>query len=149
LDDSEYEYGDGHALLVHSTQHTLDYTAIESEYSRQIVREAFVASAFHYWEKWARSLTGLHDNAHTYAVISKKMAETYDKSSRLDGLNTLNNLLKHGKPSLSLKLADQWPELFRSFPTTALSSKSMTWQLNITHEIIEESFDVVRKSGPQ
>ncbi len=57
VDDSEY---DDDGALIKSTRQELEHAALEASLASSVVQEAFVTSAFHYWERSARAWTGLH-----------------------------------------------------------------------------------------
>lgn len=144
-DDSEYdEYG----FLIHSTRHALDYDERNATLAITVVREAFITSAFHYWERSARGWTGLYSKKDTYPVLSKASAERYAVCPKLEVLNTLNNLLKHSGSDNSLSLSRIRPDYFSPlFPEqNSLSDQSL--RLHIQHEHVEEAFAIVKASGP-
>lgn len=145
-DDREY---DEDGVLVRSTQHELSYLEMESVLALEVVREAFVTSTFHYWERSARAWTALYDRNHTYPKLKARAAQLYPVIDTLDDLNTLNNLLKHDSDGLAVKLAMKWPELFRILPHTNLFSKKVEWRLLITDAHVEEVMAIVSASGPK
>lgn len=139
-DDSEY---DGDGALVHSTRHALSYGAMDTGLAVSVVREAFIISAFHYWERSARAWTGLNAPSDRFPELSAASDAIYPLSPRLDALNRLNNLLKHsGDQKKAELLARRRPDYFRP-----------PWPgqppvLAITHEHVEEAFETVGASGP-
>lgn len=146
-DDSVYEYEDGQSVLTSSTQHELDYAAMEAVQSSGIVREAFITSAFHYWERWARSRTGLNKGG--FADLEKAVQdEGISTSENLINLNTLNNLLKHNNSQRALDLVATSPDLFFTKPYSTLR-RDIHWRLRITNDVVDDSFKIVEESGPR
>jgi hypothetical protein len=115
-DDSEY---DDDGILIHSTRHSLNYAEMNANLAITVVREAFITSAFHYWEISARGWTGLHDKNHKFRALIEASSLMYAICPKLEKLNSLNNSLKHHSHHHS-----------------------------VTHEDVEEAFEIVRASGP-
>lgn len=145
-DDSEYEYDGEHRILVYSTQHALDQAALDITLSARVVREAFIISAFHYWESWSRSLTKLNGRNDNYTVLKKSMAAWYSIDVRLDLLAFLTNLLKHGDGAFhhARALAAVRPALFMRLP-----GLFGNWALSVSDETVHEAFDIIRSAGPR
>jgi len=141
-DDSEYDQ-DG--VLVSSTRHALQWAELDASLAPIVVRQAFVTSAFHYWERSARAWTGFHGNGFP-SLRERVEALGYAVSEELDLLNTLNNLLKHDNPEKGRKVFDKRSSLFLGGREPAGGS----WQsaLRITDDDVEHFFDIVRASGP-
>lgn len=145
-DDDEY---DEEGALIRSTSHQLDYLAIEAILSVSIVREAFVTSAFHYWEHSARSYTKLTESRVDFTKICKKLAQQVPISDRLPAINILNNLLKHNRGGLALDLIEEWPDLFSRYPYCAVETKQLVWSITLTNDHVETVFEIIRDSGPR
>lgn len=145
-DDSKYEYEGEHRVLVHSTQHALDYAAMDTTLSARVMREAFIISAFHYWESWSRSITKLNGRNDNYAALKRGMAAHYPIDTRLDFLALLANLLKHGDGAFhhARVLAADRPALFRRLP-----GLFGNWALSVSDETVNEAFDTIRAAGPR
>jgi hypothetical protein len=108
-DDSEY---DEDGILIHSTRHALDYNEMNATLVITVLREAFITSAFHYWERSARGWTGLYGKKDTYPILSKASAKSYAVCPKLETLNALNNLLKHSSSDKALLLLRIRPDYF-------------------------------------
>jgi len=145
-DDSVYEFEDGHPVLISSTQHELDSARVEVAYSVRAIREAFVISSFHYWEKWARSITKQSGRNDTFDVLRRKMSINYEVHEQLCGLNHLTNLLKHGTGAAyhARQLATTRPDLFLRLP-----EGDDGWILKMTDETVQEAFAIISGSGPK
>ncbi|MCG6114776.1 MAG: hypothetical protein MEQ84_06200 [Mesorhizobium sp.] len=144
-DDSEY---DEDGILLHSTRHALDYDEMNATLAINVVREAFITSAFHYWERSARGWTGLYSKKDTYPALSKASAKRYAVCPKLEVLNTLNNLLKHSGSDTSLSLSRIRPDYFSPLFPEQNSVSHQRLRLRIKHEHVEEAFAIVRASGP-
>jgi hypothetical protein len=144
-DDSEY---DEDRILVRSTLHALDYATLEASAATSVVRQAFITSAFHYWERAARGWTKLYGRNDNFVALRDETALKYGISPDLEALNHLNNLLKHDSAHHALKLAGLRADLFRQPPYSALPSRRETWLLQISDALVEEVFDILKASGP-
>lgn len=145
LDDSEY---DEEGFLIHSTRHSLNHDEMETILATTVVREAFITSAFHYWERSARGWTGLHAPSDRFPALSKASGKLYPLSPQLCNLNRLNNLLKHSGDEKARSLAQVRPDYFAPlFPSKGNTSRH-NLRLRLTHAHVEEAFDIVRSSGP-
>lgn len=146
LDDSEYNE-DG--FLIHSTRHSLNNDEMDAILATTVVREAFITSAFHYWERSARGWTGLHAPSDRFPALSKASSKLYPLSPQLHNLNRLNNLLKHSGDEKARLLAKVRPDYFAPplFPSKGNTSRH-GFRLRVTNDHVEEAFDIVRTSGP-
>ena len=144
-DDSVYEVEDGQSILVSSTQHELEYARLEVAFSLTAVREAFIISSFHYWEKWARSLTKLNGRKDTFNVVKRHLAKDYAVHDQLYELNHLTNLLKHGSGATyhALSLAKVRPDLFSRLPEGGDG-----WAVSLSDDTVQEALKIVSASGP-
>lgn len=145
VDDSEY---DEDGILLGSTAHSLAQAEMEAILAVNVVREAFVTSAFHYWERSARAWTGLHGRRDHFGILSAESAKKYPLSPQLDNLNRLNNLLKHNSHRIDQTLVDARPDYFASLFPSANDASPKRLRLRLRHEHVEEAFDIVRASGP-
>lgn len=148
-DDSEY---DEDGVLTHSTRHALDQDKWETSLAVIVVREAFITSAFHYWEVSARAWTGLQRTGDNFPKLIKACAMLYSVDPQLEALNCLNNLLKHNNARRAQELAMLRDDHFLRTPYCSLPKRKDlddgSWGLRITHEHVEEAFEIVRASGP-
>ncbi|WP_306624224.1 MULTISPECIES: hypothetical protein [Agrobacterium] len=147
VDDREY---DDDGILIASTEHSLAQAEMEAMLAVSVVREAFVTSAFHYWERSARTWTGLHGRYDGFKRLRDECAKRYSVSPQLDNLNLLNNLLKHNSGSVDADdalLAERPDYFFQLFPSPTKTSPAR-FRLRLSHEHVEEVFDIVRASGP-
>lgn len=143
-DDSEY---DEDGTLTHSTRHTLNYSEMEATLAVTVVRESFVTSAFHYWERSARGWTKLHEPRDKWPQLSAASGKLYPLSPKLLYLNRLNNLLKHGGDDKARLLARDRPDYFL-VPFSSSANADPPLMLRITHGHVEEAFEIVKASGP-
>ncbi|TAY88095.1 hypothetical protein [Rhizobium leguminosarum] len=145
VDDSEY---DDDGVLLASTAHSLAQAELDAILAVTVVREAFITSAFHYWERSARAWTGLHGFEHKFPVLRKATRRLYRVSPQLPNLNRLNNVLKHNSHRVDRTLLKKRPDYFGSlFPRTNGNNPPEP-RLRLSHEHVEEAFDIVRASGP-
>jgi len=143
VDDSEY---DDEGALIKSTRHELQHAALETTLALSVVQEAFITSAFHYWERSARAWTGLHKP--TFEALTKEVRKAdISVSDELSAVNTLNNLIKHNNPDRALDLVKTWPDVFITLPYSTLR-RELTWRLGINNATVERVFSIVKASGP-
>lgn len=147
--DDHREY-DEDGILIFSTASALAQAETEAILAVSVVREAFITSAFHYWERSARAWTSLHGRYDGFKKLYDECEKRYSVSPQLKNLNLLNNLLKHNSGSvdanepLVTERSDYFAPLFLSGKTT--SPKRLS--LRLSHDHVEEAFDIVRASGP-
>lgn len=141
-DDREY---DEDGVLTHSTEVSLEFDSREAVLGTQAVRQAFVTSTFHYWERSARAWTGC-DKPNFPALQKSVEGQGIPVDERLKLLNTLNNLLKHDSAARGEQVFEVRPDLFmwRRRPT------GRSWQSSVvlTNQDIEEFLDAIARSGP-
>jgi hypothetical protein len=141
--DDQY---DENGALISSTQHQLQWEAMQKSMAQTVVREAFVTSVFHFWECSARYWTGDQD-ADFRTLRRKTRALGYSVDGEgLALLNDLNNLLKHDNARTGAKLFKRTSRLF----WMGREPKSAHWRsaLRITNEDVLHLFEIVRNSGP-
>jgi hypothetical protein len=141
-DDIEY---DDDGCLLRSTRHELEWAAREASLAKEVVREAFITSAFHYWETSARGWTGNH-KSHFPGLCESVKSLGYPVSSDIGLLNSLNNLLKHDNPERGREVFDKRPDLFRW--SREPTGDSWRAALRITDEDVEYFYGVIKASGP-
>jgi hypothetical protein len=154
-DDCEYEYlEDGTPILVYSAAHNLDLDVLDAVLAKSVVREAFITSAFHFWEVSARQWTGLHDVKHNFERLCN--AVDYQISPSLPTINCLNNLLKHNNPERARQLSEHRADYFFRVPERVERKDepdnlhgNWVWTLRLNNVHVEEVIEVVRASGPQ
>ncbi|ANK92752.1 MULTISPECIES: hypothetical protein [Rhizobium] len=144
-DDREY---DEDGILIFSTANSLAHAELEAILAVSVVREAFITSAFHYWERSARVWTGLHGFEHKFPALKEGARRLYSVSPQLPNLNRLNNVLKHNSRRVDQTLLKNRPDYFGSPPPRTNGSTLPEVRLRLTHEHVEEAFDIVRASGP-
>lgn len=88
-DDSEYKYDGDNRFLIKSTAFELHNESFEIGLSAQVIREAFIIAAYHYWEKFAIYRTGER------SFEKLKISFPYSVHAKLSALNKLNNHFKH------------------------------------------------------
>ncbi|MBY3568655.1 hypothetical protein [Rhizobium laguerreae] len=145
IDDAEY---DEDGILLYSTAHSLAQAEMDAILAVSVVREAFVTSAFHYWERSARGWTRLHGRRDHFGMLIAESAKIYPISPQLDNLNSLNNLLKHNSHRINQTLVDARPDYFAPLFPSANNTSPQKLRLRLLHEHVEEAFDIVRASGP-
>lgn len=145
VDDSEY---DEDGILLGSTANSLAQAEMDAILAVTVVREAFITSAFHYWERSARAWTGLHGFEHKFPDLKKETQRLYPVSPQLPNLNRLNNVLKHNSHRVDRTLLKNRPDYFGSLFPKRNGNNPPEPRLRISHEHVEEAFDIVRASGP-
>lgn len=152
-DDREY---DEEGVLIRSTAHELDYETLNATLAVTVVREAFVTSAFHYWEVSARGWTGLNGQHDNFNPLCKASAKCYAISPQLIVINHLNNTIKHNNAYHARELAKRHKGYFSRLPASAMRKSSggsdeevWTWTLQLSDAHVEEALEIVRASGPQ
>lgn len=152
---SEYEYGgpedevyDEDGILLWSVSSSLAQDEMAALQAVGVVREAFVTSAFHYWERSARTWTGLHGRRDFFPQLLAESVKKYPVSPELANLNLLNNMLKHNSGRINPDLVAARPDyFFTMFPSSKGTSPARS-RLHLTHDHVEEAFETVRASGP-
>ncbi|MGO7530836.1 hypothetical protein [Rhizobium leguminosarum] len=144
-DDAEY---DEDGILLFSTAHSLDQAEMDAVLAVSVVREVFVTSAFHYWERSARVWTGRHGRGDHFGILSVESAKKYPLSPHLENLNRLNNLLKHNSQRTDQALVDARPDYFAPLFPSVNNAAPQIPRLRLLHEHVEEAFDIVSASGP-
>jgi hypothetical protein len=114
--------------------------------AKSVIREAFVLSAFHYWERSMRSWCNFDGNS--FDNLKNRCDEAgYSSDPRLKNVNHLCNLIKHDNAKYSEKLAGEWGDLFEELPHKI--KQKTEWILALTDDHVVEIFDIVARSGPQ
>jgi len=145
VDDTEY---DEDGVLLSSSAHTLAQAELDAILAVGVVREAFITSAFHYWERSARAWTNLHGFEHKFPALRYATQQQYAVSPQLPNLNRLNNVLKHNSHHVDRTLLKNRPDYFGTlFPKTNRNNPPQP-RLRLSHEHVEEAFEIVRASGP-
>ncbi|MDW9735751.1 hypothetical protein GOC00_08455 [Sinorhizobium meliloti] len=145
-DDREY---DEDGILVFSTASLLAQAELDAILAVTVVREAFITSAFHYWERSARTWTGLHGFEHKFADLRKETRRLYPVSPQLPNLNRLNNVLKHNSHRVDRTLLKKRPDYFGTLFPGRNGNNPPEPRLRIGHAHVEEAFDIVKASGPK
>lgn len=142
-DDSEHDLDGENRYLVKSTESDLERKSSEIGLSAQVVRQAFVIAAYHYWEKFAISWTGKRGG------IDLRNASPYPYHAKLAALNELSNHLKHRISFERIcKLYTEWPELFSIAPYIIPETGKPHWILAVRNDEVMEAVRIVRDSGP-
>lgn len=144
-DDREY---DEDGILVFSTASSLAQAELDAILAVTVVREAFITSAFHYWERSARAWTGLHGFEYKFPDLRKETRRLYPVSPQLANLNRLNKVLKHNSYRVDRTLLRNRPDYFGTLFLARTGNNPPEPRLRLSHEHVEEAFDVVRASGP-
>lgn len=144
-DDREY---DEDGILVFSTASSLAQAELDAILAVTVVREAFITSAVHYWERSARVWTGLHGFEHKFPALRDATLPLYEVSPQLANLNRLNNVLKHNSHRVDRTLLRNRPDYFGSLFPKRNGNNPPEPRLQISHEHVEEAFDIVSTSGP-
>ena len=151
-DDREY---DEDGVLIRSTAHQLDFEAMNATLAVSVVREAFVTSAFHYWEVSARGWTGLSGQQDAFKTLRNASVKHYPLSPQLIALNHLNNTLKHDNAYHARELAKLRTDHFARLPSSSIRKNAKgedeelwSWSLRLTDTHVEGAFGIIRASGP-
>ncbi|NKJ03744.1 hypothetical protein [Rhizobium sp. SG741] len=145
VDDREY---DEDGTLLFSTSYSLAQAEMDVILAVAVVREAFITSAFHYWERSARAWTGLHEFEHKFPDLRRETRRLHPVSPQLPNLNRLNNVLKHNSRRVDRTLLKNRPDYFGTLFPKRNANNPPEPRLRISHEHVEEAFDIVRGSGP-
>lgn len=114
--------------------------------AKTVIREAFIISALHYWERRMRVWTNC--NSQGFDKLYRQFRKMgYPNDHRLKVVNTLCNLLKHDNFEHACKLGREWSDLFVELPNG--SGDKVEWVLAIKDRHVEEVFDIVARSAPQ
>lgn len=138
-DEEEYEYdADGQRYRLYGKSDSLDYAWREAGDAIEVIREAFVISLFHSWERAARSWTSCHEQGFDglkKAVI--KAGIPFDH--KLNTINHLVNFMKHANK--------QKDEFYRRALRGYVSGKLLRARLTDDHLI--DFINVVARSCPE
>jgi len=145
-DDREY---DEDGILVISTASSLDQAELDAILAVTVVREAFITSAVHYWERSARVWTGLHGFEHKFPALRDATLLLYGVSPQLANLNRLNNVLKHNSRRVDRTLLRNRPDYFGTLFPVRTGANPPDPRFRLSHQHVEEAFDIVRASGPR
>lgn len=109
-----------------------------------MIREAFVASIFHFWETSARYCTGSDDRDFRKLRRAVRKLGYAVIGDGLTLLNEVNNLLKHDNIATGERVFGRAPQLFwgGKRPTT----KHWRSALRLSNEDVKRFLDVVRRS---
>lgn len=83
---------DEDGTLIDSIEITRAEAARSAFLQVSLVREAFIMTTYHYWERSAKVWSGIQGYANFYALRDRS---SFPVSPQLENLNRLNNLLKH------------------------------------------------------
>jgi hypothetical protein len=151
----EYEYGgpedeiyDDDGILLWSASSSLSQDEMAALEAADVVREAFVTSAFHYWERSARKWTGLHGKHDFFPQLLAQSDKEYPVSPELTNLNMLNNMLKHNSGPINPDLVAARPDYFVPIVPSSQGTSPSRSRLRLTHDHVEEAFETIRASGP-
>jgi hypothetical protein len=133
-------------VFIGSMSTELQFAAIEAKFAAEVVRETFVTSTFHFWERSARLWTGDH-KARFPELEAKVRALGYPIHPELNLLNTLNNLLKHNNPKHGRDVFNVRAGMFHN----GREPIGGDWQsgLRLTNEDVEGFIVAVSASAPQ
>ena len=126
----------------------LQAATIEARMAAQIVREAFVTSAFHFWE---RSVTLWAENTklRNFSELEKAASNLgYPPHPDLSVLNSLNNLLKHNNPDRGDEVFNRRADLFK-WQRKPRNNDDWRDAIKFSDESVLEFFEIVRLSGPE
>ncbi len=113
-----------------------------------LVREAFITTTYHYWERSAKVWSRIHGSTN-FPTLSASSAKRYPISPQLENLNRLNNLLKHDTSGIDQRLLHDRPDYFRDGLFTPKPGNTVSNpRLRLRHEHVEEAFEIIRASGP-
>jgi hypothetical protein len=114
----------------------------------RLVREAFITTAYHYWERSAKTWCNIQGFIN-FQTLSARSSTHYPLSPQLSNLNRLNNLLKHDTSRIDPRLLRDRPDYFHSGLFTLKPGEFVrNPELQVQHEHVEEAFKIVRASGP-
>ncbi len=145
----DYREYDDDGILIMSTASELAQAEMDAIVAVDVVREAFITSAFHYWERSARAWTGLHGFDDKFPDLRRATRRLYSVSPQLPNLNKLNNLLKHNSRRVDRTLLRNRPDYFGTFFLGRTGANPPEPRLRLSHQHVEEAFDIVRASGPR
>ncbi|MFT8371404.1 MAG: hypothetical protein ABF641_10090 [Acetobacter sp.] len=155
-----HEEVDENGIIIHSEASEFERNLSLYADAQSDLRKAFVLAAYHFWERsvirWSlrRPLEKDHAadkklNGYKKLVAeAKKIGPPYDPHPSLDAIVQITNLLKHESKKAQEILENDYPDLWASMR----GSKSMLYtsyaRVNITQDIMNKVFEVVRLSGP-
>lgn len=134
---------DDDGSILWSRNDALDIAEFNAYLAINTLRESFVVTLFHFWEKSAREWTGSDER--DYRKIKRLVRKLgYHVHPELNVLNKLTNYLKHSNPKLLDELHPLAKYLFRSEGIP----KGKRGPLQITSTHLNRFFDIVTLSGP-
>lgn len=131
----------------------------ENEGVLKLIREAFVISLAHYWEKQSVSWTGIKKYAPEGVASMLRSKGLNPEEGVLILLHLISNVAKHSGGSSADKLFKKYPDLFSRNRGVAVRIPSAaegleppyvpTYEdLRVTDALVDQLFSAVRKSGP-
>lgn len=135
---------DGH--IIWDQQTLLDNNVEVAQEANYAVRCAFAVSIYHHWERSALRWLDEKQLAHP-TLVSKVRALGYKVDPKMDEIRLLVNALKHGNAHWGLKLFELGNPYFEK---GFCPNDKTDWYdaVRLTHDQIEEIFNVVAASGP-
>ena len=130
----------------------------EAEVALRLIREAFVISLFHFWERQAKAWTHSGSNYHHDDVIKMLTQQGFTpEADQLRLLQLVANVAKHSAGRSAQELYEVRENLFRD-PRRVLApqirlSDDAPYEPNyddllVPGALLQAFFDAVRKSGP-
>ncbi|XKM38214.1 hypothetical protein A4U53_003830 (plasmid) [Rhizobium ruizarguesonis] len=145
VDDREY---DEDGILLYSTAHSLAQAEMDAILAVTVVRRGVHHERLPLLGAIRQSMDGTSRQARSLRDIEYRERQKYPLSPQLENLNLLNNLLKHNSHRVDRTLLKSRPDYFGTlFPTTNVNNPPEP-RLRLSHEHVEEAFDIVKASGP-
>ena len=118
----------------------------EEDMALDLIRQAFLITAFHYWERHVKAWTG-KEYKESESLNELKTHGLAPEETRLHELRLIVNALKHSGGGSAKELYALRPDLFD--PTTIKNWGEPTYEgLRLADSDFERYFEAVRISGP-
>jgi len=121
----------------------------EFEETSRLIRDTFVITLFHFWERqagrWVYNLKGLYVHADVMAWLERKGFKP--DTDAMQRLQRAANCLKHGPGESCKQLHNTDTTLFEP-PLRVQKDETPNYRMRITAEVLHEMFAAVWRSGP-
>jgi hypothetical protein len=145
--DSFFEEDEEGRVIYDRGEHAGEMAA-EIEGVLRIVREAFMISLHHFWERELTAKMKVSCNGAEAFAFLKSMGSNPNEAA-LMALQLATNVAKHSEGRSAEKLYKLRPELFDTGAMARSKDPPGYEYLRVTDQILDEFFEAVRTSGPQ
>lgn len=137
---------EGHILW--SREDELNHTHQMAEDALRTLRRAFAISAYHQWERAARTWTKAHRKLDHDKVVKLVEALGQSVDPRLEAVRRIANLLKHDNDYWGEKVLELAPDVIDPVQVTRRVPTEWYEAVILTEQHMTDIFNIVSASGP-